>query len=139
MTATVAIDARDAAMSEPRGWGRYAGCLLHALRAADLGFRLEPITSGGRGPEVLFEQLGLPIKLRRLGADLVHATNCFLPLARPCPGVVTIHDLAFETWPEDFAPRTRSKYRFFARHAARSAQRVICPSHFTADDVCARY
>ena len=140
MSPLVAIDARDAVAPELRGWGRYAQRLLRSLQdRADPAFRLEPITRGGPGPEVLFEQLALPLLLRRRHADLVHATNCFLPLARPCPGVVTIHDLAFEAWPDDFASRTRVKYRYFARRSARSAQRVICPSAYTADDVCARY
>jgi glycosyltransferase involved in cell wall biosynthesis len=133
----VAIDARDAAGPQLRGWGRYARCLLDALPAQDVAF--EAITDGWRGPEVAFEQLGLPVWLWRHRPALVHSTNCFLPLVRPCPGVVTIHDLAFETWPQDFAPRTRAKYRYFTRRSARSAERVICPSQFTADDVCARY
>ncbi len=140
MSPLVAIDARDAVAPQLRGWGRYALCLLRALQQrADPAFALEPITRGGPVPEVLFEQLALPVLLRRRHADLVHATNCFLPLARPCPGVVTIHDLAFEAWPEDFVTRTRLKYSYFAPRAARSAQRVICPSAYTADDVCARY
>ena len=53
--------------------------------------------------------------------------------------MVTIHDLAFETWPDDFAPATRVKFQVLTRLAARSAQRIICPSQFTADDVCRRY
>jgi glycosyltransferase involved in cell wall biosynthesis len=88
---------------------------------------------------MLFEQVKLPLALRRIGAALVHSPNCFAPLVRPCPAVVTIHDLAFEVFPDDFAPITRVKYRAFARLAARSAQRVICDSSFTRDDVCARY
>ena len=52
---------------------------------------------------------------------------------------MTIHDLAFETWPGDFAPATRAKFRLVTRLAARSAERVICPSQFTAADVCRRY
>ena len=95
--------------------------------------------SRGPGPELVFEQLGLPILLHRRQAALVHAPNCFLPLLRPCPGVVTINDLAFEAWPADFAPRTRAKFRLITRLAARSAQRIICPSRATADDVVARY
>jgi glycosyltransferase involved in cell wall biosynthesis len=87
----------------------------------------------------VFEQLKLPRLLRRRGAALVHATNCFLPLRRPCPGVVTIHDLAFEAWPDDFSRVTGMKYRLIAPRAARSAERVICPSEFTRDDVCQRY
>ena len=136
---TVAIDARDAFAPQLRGWGRYTRELIDALPAEhpDLDFRI--ISQGGRGPEVLFEQVGLPVRLRRTAVDLVHAPNCFLPLARPCMGVVTIHDLAFEVFPEDFSTRTGWKYRTFTPRAARSAQRVICVSGYTAADVVRRY
>ena len=134
------VDARDGFGSELRGWGRYARCLVDALRAEPPdGFSLQVLESGGGGPEVLFEQVKLPLVLRRSHAAVVHATNCFLPLVRPCPGVVTINDLAFEVWPRDFAPLTLAKYRVLARLAARGAERVICPSVYTADDVCARW
>jgi glycosyltransferase involved in cell wall biosynthesis len=53
--------------------------------------------------------------------------------------VVTIHDLAFEEYPDDFSRRTGAKYRYFTPRAARSAERVICDSRFTADDLVARY
>lgn len=140
MKPLVAIDARDAAGAQLRGWGRYTRCLIDALgREPDLGLELALLYEGGRGPEVLYEQVSLPLELRRRHAALVHATNCFLPLVRSCPGVVTINDLAFETWPEDFSTRTGGKFRFFTRRAAHSAQLVICPSQYTADDVCARY
>jgi glycosyltransferase involved in cell wall biosynthesis len=52
---------------------------------------------------------------------------------------VTIQDLAFEDWPLDFGPVTGRKYRTLVPLAARSAERIICPSDFTRDDVCARY
>src|SRR5205807_409563 len=118
MAPLVAIDGRDAAAPELRGWGRYAACLIDALRKdAGSGFELDVLSDGGAGPEVVFEQLRLPRLLGRRGAALVHATNCFLPLRRPCPGVVTIHDLAFEEWPEDFHPRTRLKYRLITPRA----------------------
>ncbi|HYF24605.1 MAG TPA: glycosyltransferase family 1 protein [Baekduia sp.] len=133
----VVVDARDAVLEPLRGWGRYVRELVDHLAPPDLEVRA--LTAGGRGPEVLFEQVGLPRLLRRTGADLVHAPNCFLPLRRPCPGVVTIHDLAFEALPEDFSRRTGTKYRVITRRAARSAQRVICVSRWTADDVVRRY
>ena len=143
----IVIDARDAAGPLLRGWGRYARELVSALGAqASPELPIVAVTRrraagvlGPLGPEVAFEQAWLPAALRRHRAALVHAPNCFLPLLRPCPGVVTIHDLAFEAWPADFAPVTRAKYRVLARAAARSAQRIICPSRFTADDVCRRY
>jgi glycosyltransferase involved in cell wall biosynthesis len=136
----VAIDARDAFAPELRGWGRYELELVRALRAgAAENLELLVLERGGPGPELLFEQVKLPWTLLRTGAAVVHALNCWLPLVRPCPGVVTIQDLAFEDWPGDFHPVTGRKYRTIVPLAARSAQRIICPSQFTRDDVCARY
>jgi glycosyltransferase involved in cell wall biosynthesis len=132
----VAIDARDAHAQPLRGWGRYARELIAHL-PGDID--VHEYRAGGPGPEFLWEQVVLPRLLRRDRAALVHAPNCFLPLRRPCPGVVTIHDLAFERYPEDFSRRTGAKYRFFTRRAARSAERVICDSRFTADDIVTRY
>ena len=137
---TVAVDATDAADPNPRGWGRYTRELVAALERLDpTDLDLRFVTRQVPGPELVWEQLALPRLLRRERIDAVHAPNCFLPLRRPCPGVVTIHDLAFETYPEDFSRRTGWKYRTFTPRAAHSAERVICVSEHTRDDVCERY
>src|SRR3954463_6126638 len=133
----VALDTRDALVPPLRGWGRYARELLRALLA--LGAPVRPLAGRWPGPEVLWEQVGLPLGALARRAAVLHAPNCFLPLARACRGVVTVHDLAFEVFPEDFAPRTRWKYRSLARAAARSAYRVICVARFTAEDVVSRW
>ena len=135
---TVAIDARDARGTQLRGWGRYTLELVRALRRRAEIDLLE-LGEGGPGPEAVWEQLVLPRILARRGADLVHSPNCFLPLRRPCPGVVTVHDLAFEEHPEDFARATGLKYRTLTPRSARSAERVICVSEHTRRDVCERY
>jgi len=136
----VGIDARDARAEPIRGWGRYSRELIRELPGVlSPDIRLRELAGQWPGPEALWEQIALPLALARLHADLVHAPNCFLPLRRSCPGVVTIHDLAFERYPEDFSKRTGAKYRFFTPRAARSAERVICVSRFTADDVVTRY
>lgn len=137
---TVAIDARDAFADQLRGWGRYSQRLIAALdeqHADDVHLRV--VREGGGGPEFVFEQFQLPSLLRREAVDAVHAPNCFLPLRRPCPGVVTVHDLAFEEFPRDFPLRTRLKYRHLARRAARSAELVICDTKFTRDDMQRRW
>jgi alpha-1,3-rhamnosyl/mannosyltransferase len=90
-------------------------------------------------PDVVWEQLLLADRLRAVSAALVHGPNLFLPLRRPCPGVVTVHDLAFEAHPDDFHPRTLTKLRLLARRCARSAERVICVSEHTRADACARW
>jgi glycosyltransferase involved in cell wall biosynthesis len=133
---TVLLDARDAFQTPLRGWGRYALELSLLLPAEMMAiYRRRTI-----GPQVLFEQLALPFAVRSAGVRVVHAPNCFLPLVRGrTAGVVTIHDLAFEAYPDDFSPRTGTKYRWITPRAARSAQRIITPSQATADDVVARY
>src|SRR4051812_39984215 len=133
----VALDTRDALVPPLRGWGRYARELLRALLA--IGAPVRPLTARWPGPEVLWEQVGLPLAALARRASVLHAPNCFLPLARACRGVVTVHDLAFEAFPGDFAPRTAWKYRVLGRAAARSADRVICVSRATAEDVVARW
>jgi glycosyltransferase involved in cell wall biosynthesis len=130
------VDARDARSPELRGWGRYAAALIDAL-AAEPDLELHAVDRGWPGPELLFELAGLPLRAR--GADVLHVPNCFLPAKRPCPGVVTVHDLAVEDHPEDFARKTAWKYRTLAPRAARAADRVITPSAFTRDDVVARW
>ena len=130
---TVAIDARDAYLPQPRGFGRYTRELVAALErhAPPAGIQLRVLTVGGRAPEIVWEQLSLPRLLRREGAAAIHSPNCFLPLRRPCPGVVNVHDIAFETHPEDFSRRTGWKFRTITPRAARSAERVICLSEHT--------
>jgi len=135
---TVAVDARDARAPRPRGWGRHARDLLAALRARG-DVRVAEHAGGGRLPELAWEQAGWPLRLRAAPPDVVHSPNCFLPLWRPAPGVVTVHDLAFEVHRADFARTTGWKYRTFTRAAVRSAERVIAVSRWTADDLCARY
>src|ERR671937_997895 len=135
---TVAIDARDARAPDPRGWGRYARELIGALRRLP-GIDLREHAGGGPAPELLWEQVSWPLRLAGERPDVVHAPNCFLPLRRPCPGVVTVHDLAFEVHGEDFSARTGWKYRTFTPRSVRSAERVICVSAATAADVAERY
>jgi glycosyltransferase involved in cell wall biosynthesis len=130
-----AFDASDARAAPLRGWGRYARELLAHLPPG----LVREYEGGGRLPEVLWEQVAFPARARRDGAALLHAPNCFLPLRRHCPGVVTVHDLAWEAHPGDFAPRTRAKYAWITPRAVRSAERVICVSRFTADDIMRRY
>jgi glycosyltransferase involved in cell wall biosynthesis len=136
----VCIDGRDATATPLRGWGRYVRELVTALRRrGGSGLELRVLDGQGGGPEVVWEQLALPRILRRAGAAAVHSPNCFLPLRRPCPGIVTVHDLAFEAHREDFSTRTGLKYRALAPRAVRSAERVICPSRFTREDLLRRY
>jgi glycosyltransferase involved in cell wall biosynthesis len=137
--ALIAFDARKTGVSMPHGSGIYVRRLLAALREDPAsGHELWAIDDGGRVPEVVWEQVKLPRLLRARGAALVHCPDSFLPLRRSCPGVLTVHDLAFLALPDDMRGLTGWKYRTLVPRAARSAERVICPSQFTAHDVSER-
>ena len=119
-------------------WGSsvYVRLLARALRP---GGGVRALAGPPRAPAVVWEQALLPARLRREGHRVVHGPGGFLPLRRPCPGVLTVHDLAFAAHPEDFSPRTRAKFAVLLPRCARSSERVICVSEFTRADLVRRF
>jgi glycosyltransferase involved in cell wall biosynthesis len=80
----------------------------------------------------------LPMSLA--GRDLLHAPS---PSAVPPAGprqklVVTVHDVAFLSNPEAFPPRWRLLFRAGLRRAVRTADAIVTPSRFTADELTRR-
>jgi glycosyltransferase involved in cell wall biosynthesis len=123
----VAIDARGARAARPRGPGRYARELIAALRRLG-AYEIREDAAGGWS-----------VGLARRRPDLVHAPDGVLPLRRPCPAVLSVHDVAFEAVPHDLAAHARWRRRAFTARSVRSAELTLCGSAFTAADVAARY
>ncbi len=84
---------------------------------------------------VLWEHLRFAGEIRRYGLSLLHAPMNILPLRLPCPGVVTIHDLAFLRFPDLFRPSRRAYQRLLIGHSVRQAAVVIAVSEQTRRDV----
>jgi glycosyltransferase involved in cell wall biosynthesis len=78
--------------------------------------------------------LGVPAVQRATGpVDVIHATGMAVP-PRTAPLVVTVHDLAFERYPQH---ATRNGLRFFRQSLRRTRERadlVLCPSEATRRD-----
>ncbi len=77
----------------------------------------------------------LPWRLWRDRVDLVHLPSTILPPLLPCPAVVTVHDLAWQRFPEtyaadDLAMQTAAGFRSVTR-----AAHVIAVSQTTARDL----
>jgi glycosyltransferase involved in cell wall biosynthesis len=148
--------------SAPGGIGTYVRALFPALATEDPGIELMPFRSTWREdpPEMwLFREppVVVPGTIRRLytswdllgrpelpsplsGADVVHATN---PAAVPPIGdgqrlVVTVHDLAFQRFPELFPRRWLWLYRAGLRATVKRAHAIVVPSQSTADDLLSR-
>ena len=75
-----------------------------------------------------------------VAVDLIHATN---PASVPPAGdaqalAVTVHDLAFDRFPEVFPRTWRTLYRAGARAAVKRADVLLVPTRATSDDLVAR-
>jgi glycosyltransferase involved in cell wall biosynthesis len=147
----IAFDLRR--ISNP-GVGRYMKCLAEAVmaRAAEHDYLLilppdaqEMITLPDRPVERICsasryysvqEQLELPRLLRRHQADLLHSPHFNIPLARPCPTVVTIHDVIYLACKQDLPSRLgRLYYHAMMAASVRRADRVITVSEFSKREI----
>jgi glycosyltransferase involved in cell wall biosynthesis len=86
----------------------------------------------------LLARPALPVAIR--SADLVHAMSASAvpPTARGQPLVVTVHDVAFDRYPNLFPRAWRTMYRLGLRAAVRRADAIVTPSRATAEDVLSR-
>lgn len=115
----VAFDSRP--LSDPNGVGRYARCLLHALRE-----------TASSGDEVL-ETHKASAPSRSLRADVFHSPWMAGAMLRsPCPAVVTLHDVAVLKRRSEYL---RSGMRVRLRNLAmQRAASVIVPTEAVGRD-----
>lgn len=94
-----------------------------------------PRRIASRPVRMLWEQIGLPILVRKVKPDVLHSPHYTLPFLARVPIVVTLHDATFFTTPE---LHLRSKALFFRAAiwiAARRAAGLVAPSRATRDEV----
>ena len=90
----------------------------------------------------LWRGYGLAKELKKDQADLYHGLSHELPMglgAARIPAVVTMHDVAWRTFPAMYHRWDRAIYDFKARYACREAQRIVAISEATKRDVCKFY
>ncbi|MBO9339238.1 MAG: glycosyltransferase family 4 protein [Chloroflexus sp.] len=88
-------------------------------------------------PHHRLEQICLPIEIMLRRPALLHSPDFIPPFLRPCPAVITIHDLAFLHFPEILDQAARRYYGQIQR-AATSAEAIITISQATRDDIIDR-
>jgi glycosyltransferase involved in cell wall biosynthesis len=84
---------------------------------------------------IVWEQLALPVAVRRAQADVLHATAFVAPIARSGPTVITIYDVSFALFPQLFRGFNQTYLRMGTRWSARHAQRIIVISECARRDV----
>ncbi len=87
-------------------------------------------------PHNRYEQWSLPVELWPRRLDVLHCPDFIAPRRRPCPAVVTVHDLAFEHFPEILDAEAR-RYYGQVRAAVHDADAVIAVSQATRRDIAA--
>ncbi|MBN1658240.1 MAG: glycosyltransferase family 4 protein [Anaerolineae bacterium] len=88
---------------------------------------------------IMWEQVVQPCVARRIGIDLIHAPAFVGPLASSLPFVVTIHDLSFVNYPQNFRGGNRAYLRLFTRLSVHTARRVVAVSKSTRADLAHFY
>jgi glycosyltransferase involved in cell wall biosynthesis len=98
---------------------------------------VEPVELQARFQELRMAR-AMPRLLRRLKPALAHFQHA-LPLACPCPAIVTVHDLSFERETSAMGRRDRLIFKLVVPRAARRARRVIAVSERTKRDLVELY
>jgi glycosyltransferase involved in cell wall biosynthesis len=146
----IVIDA-DVLGRQRTGDETYVANLLRALPAVGEGLRfaaitrrpelvppgIEPIELSARVQELRMA-VRVPLLLRRLRPALAHFVHS-LPLALPCPAVLTVQDLSFEHDRALMGARETAIFRFVVPRSARRARRVLAISQRTKDDLVRLY
>ena len=109
--------------------------------ARDGRMRLLPTRWATGRPEqrIAWEQLALPAQLRRERTDVFHSPVNVLPERLPCASVVTVHDLAFERYPQYFRPARRLYQHTFTRRSVHAATLIVAVSNATKRDLIERF
>jgi glycosyltransferase involved in cell wall biosynthesis len=127
----IAIDARAAARPELGGverWARELAARLPALRPGGYEVLKPPAALAHRAGHA-WEQLVLPVRARRLGADVLLCPANLAPLVGPRCAVV-IHDAAALRHPDWYSRTYATWQRLVLPAIARRAWRVITVSDF---------
>jgi glycosyltransferase involved in cell wall biosynthesis len=121
----------------------YAGkpaCALERVRelGAGLSWNWTRWPTGRVPVRILWEQIAAPTLAWRQKVELVHGPVNIIPLVSRIPTVVTIHDLAFLQYPDQYPPFQRRYLKTMTSASVRRADRVIAVSEFTGRDVAQR-
>jgi glycosyltransferase involved in cell wall biosynthesis len=105
----------------------------------DLAENFVPVVESSAGYGVR-EHLSLPIKLKRLGAELLHSPHYVRPLLCTIPTVVTIHDCIHLLFPQYLPNRMAFRYaRFVMGSAIRNSAIVFTVSEASRADILRFY
>lgn len=84
-------------------------------------------------------QIFLPLSLRHEPLDVFFAPAHYAPRGIKVPLVLTIHDLSFFRYPEDFRKRDLLKLIWWTNYSVKAAKKIIAVSQTTKKDILKIY
>ena len=91
-----------------------------------------PQAKGGAFRKAMFTQFQLPGLAKKLGGDLLHSMQFLVPLRCSIPQVATVHDLAWQLYPETIEEPRLSYYRFLVPRSLAKVDAIVANSRSTA-------
>ena len=88
-----------------------------------------------RGSRIFSEQINYPFIIKQGNYNLYHGLHYSFPLSKPCPSIVTIHDLTYFTHPEMHILLKRFYFKFFIKQACKSVDNILAISDNTKKDL----
>lgn len=135
----IAIDVQSAT-GKPTGIGQYTSNLLAALRNMAPEHEYVPI-AWGKEPvmrldnRLRWQQVLVPWRARSAHADLLHVPGFDAPRLKPCPVVLTCHDLIGMLFPQNLPPIARFYWSRWLPLSVGFADAIIADSLATQRDI----
>lgn len=105
---------------------------------ANWRWRPLPFEGAAKGRRIVWQQVELPLLLKREGFDCLHATNYVMPLLSPCRTVVSIPDLIALDFPRFATRANRIHYRAVLPATLRRADALLASTPQGRDDILRR-
>jgi glycosyltransferase involved in cell wall biosynthesis len=105
------------------------------LMARRENLRIVQATLASRVLRIAWEQTFLPLLARRYRLDVLHSPHYTMPFLRPCPTVVTFHDMTFFLYPHMHRFYKKIFFQAAIRLSAKRADAIIADSESTRQDI----
>jgi glycosyltransferase involved in cell wall biosynthesis len=93
------------------------------------------------GPQKFWTLFALPLKLftQKTKLNLFYSPHHYLPLFCPCPSIVTIHDIGYLQFKDQFTKKDFYQLKNWTQKSISKANHIIAVSQFTKDEIIKTY
>lgn len=127
-------------LGQKTGIGLYTANLLRALRQVAAHHEYVELAWGPplelrTDQRIYWQQWALPRRAKKARVDILHVPGFDAPFFKPCPVVLTVHDLIGRIFPHNLPPVSRFYWSFWLPYSIRWADIIIADSECTRKDL----